>query len=202
MALIHISVCHNFDWPRVASGVSPHRSIFNWRDPERARTQRKGQVRINSLSPRSRARTPNAFPIYKDDCANYISNLVYFSFVVSAKNPNAPGPANATLDNPASYPEDIQKKFRNLRWMPLEPELLKYQNTQFLLIGEGIGEMGNAVQEMSEDAKDDTKETPIEEIQKLEEEDHDRVEHLKGDDPVFADLGLSSKEYSTMQTTW
>lgn len=124
------------------------------------------------------------------------------SFVVSAKNPNAPGPANATLDNPASYPEDIQKKFRNLRWMPLEPELLKYQNTQFLLIGEGIGEMGNAVQEMSEDAKDDTKETPIEEIQKLEEEDHDRVEHLKGDDPVFADLGLSSKEYSTMQTTW
>ncbi|KAK0114673.1 hypothetical protein ONS95_014158 [Cadophora gregata] len=124
------------------------------------------------------------------------------SFVVSAKNPNAPGPANATLDNPASYPEDIQKKFRNLRWMPLEPELLNYKNTQFLIIGEGMGEMDKAVQELSKDAKDDTKEKPIEELEKLEEEDHDRVEHLKGDDPVFADLGLSSKEYSKMQTTW
>ncbi|KAG4433190.1 hypothetical protein IFR05_011325 [Cadophora sp. M221] len=124
------------------------------------------------------------------------------SFVISAKNPNAPGPANATLDNPASYPEDIQKKFRNLRWMPLEPELLNYQNTQFLIIGEGMGEMGKAVEEMSKDAKDNEKEKPIEELEKLEEEDHDRVEHLKGDDPVFADLGLSSKEYSKMQTAW
>ncbi|PVH87789.1 hypothetical protein DL98DRAFT_478782 [Cadophora sp. DSE1049] len=124
------------------------------------------------------------------------------SFVVSAKNPNAPGPANATLDNPASYPEALQKKFRNLRWMPLEPELLNYQNTQFLIIGEGMNDMGKAVQEMTKDAKDDAKEKPAEELEKLLEEDHDRAEHLKGDDPVFADLGLSSKEYSKMQTTW
>ncbi|KAH7369635.1 hypothetical protein BKA65DRAFT_544365 [Rhexocercosporidium sp. MPI-PUGE-AT-0058] len=124
------------------------------------------------------------------------------SFVASAKNPNAPGPANATLDNPASYPEETQKKFRNLRWMPLEPALLDYQHTQFLIIGEGMGEMGKAVEEMSSDAKDNTKEKPVEELEKLEEEDHERVQHLKGDDPVFADLGLSSKEYSKMQTTW
>ncbi|KAH7386491.1 hypothetical protein BKA64DRAFT_759206 [Cadophora sp. MPI-SDFR-AT-0126] len=124
------------------------------------------------------------------------------SFVVSAKNPKAPDPANATLDNPASYPEEIQKKFRNLRWMPLEPELLNYQNTQFLIIGEGIGEIGKAVEEMSKDAKDNKKEKPVEELEKLQKEDHDRVEHLKGDDPVFADLVLSSKDYSKMQTTW
>ncbi|CZS95011.1 uncharacterized protein RAG0_04812 [Rhynchosporium agropyri] len=124
------------------------------------------------------------------------------SFVVSAKNSNAPGPANATLDNPADYPEEIQKKFRDLRWMPLEPALLAYQNTQFLLIGEGMGDVDNAVQEMKKDAKDDEKVKPVEELEKLEEEDHDRVEHLKGDDPIFADLGLSSKEYDTLQTTW
>ncbi|CZT00173.1 uncharacterized protein RCO7_08402 [Rhynchosporium graminicola] len=124
------------------------------------------------------------------------------SFVVSAKNPNAPGPANATLDNPADYPEEIQKKFRDLRWMPLEPALLAYQNTQFLLIGEGMGDVDNAVQEMKKDAKDDEKVKPVEELEKLEEEDHDRVEHLEGDDPIFADLGLSSKEYDTLQTTW
>jgi len=92
------------------------------------------------------------------------------SYVVSAKNPNAPGPVNATLSNPAEYPENIQKKFRNLRWMPLEPELLDYQNAQFLIIGEGMGELGRAVEEQKKDAKDDEKEKPEEEMEKLEEE--------------------------------
>ncbi len=89
-----------------------------------------------------------------------------------------------------------------MRWLPLEPELLDYQNTQFLIIGEGLGNIEKAVEEMSKDAKDEEKEKPVEEMEKLEEEDHDRVENLKQDDPIFADLGLSSKEYSKMQTTW
>ncbi|RDW73736.1 hypothetical protein BP5796_07178 [Coleophoma crateriformis] len=124
------------------------------------------------------------------------------SYVVSVKNPTAPGPANATLSNPAQYPESIQKKFRSLRWMPLEPELLDYENTQFLIIGEGLGDMTKAVEEQSKDQRDESKEKPAEEMEKLEEEDMERVEHLKNDDPVFADLGLSSKQYSKMQTTW
>lgn len=124
------------------------------------------------------------------------------SYNLSAKNPNAPGPANATLDNPAQYPEEIQKKFRNLRWMPLIPELLDYQNTQFLIIGEGLGDMGAATQEVEKDKKDDSKDKPVEELEKLEEEDHERVDGLKEDDPVFADLGLSGKEYPKMGTTW
>ena len=149
------------------------------------------------------------------------------SYVVSVKNPDAPGPANATLSKPAQYPEEIQKKFRNLRWMPLEPELLDYVNTQFLVIGEGLGDFGRAVDEMSKDQKDGGKEKPVEELEQLEEEvsrnllwpypqirsyalnvltnyeqDHDRVENLREDDPIFADLGLSSKEYHKLQTTW
>ncbi|TVY52902.1 hypothetical protein LSUE1_G009699, partial [Lachnellula suecica] len=124
------------------------------------------------------------------------------SFVVSAKNPETPSPGNAGLDNPAKYPTALQQKFRNLRWMPLEPELLNYDNTQVLLIGEGLGDFGKSVEEQSKDAKDGEKEKPEEEMVKLEEEDHDRVENLKEDDPVFADLGLSSKEFSGLQTTW
>ncbi|PBP26111.1 hypothetical protein BUE80_DR002974 [Diplocarpon rosae] len=124
------------------------------------------------------------------------------SFVVSAKNPNAPGPANATLPNPAQYPEDLQAKFRDLRWMPLEPALLDYTNTQFLLIGEGMGEMDRAVEEASQDAKNDEKEKPVQEMETLEQEDQKRLEHLRPDDPIFADLGLSSTEYPEMQTTW
>lgn len=86
--------------------------------------------------------------------------------------------------------------------MPLEPELLNYENTQFLIIGEGLGDTGRATEEMSKDKKDDEKEKPEEELEKLGEEDHDRVEGLKEDDPVFADLGLSTKEYPKLQTTW
>jgi len=92
------------------------------------------------------------------------------SYIVSVKNPNAPGPANATIANPAKYPENIQKKFRNLRWSPLEPEMLDYDGAQFLIIGEGMGEMGKALEEQSRDAKDDEKEKPEEEMEKLEEE--------------------------------
>ena len=92
------------------------------------------------------------------------------SFVMSVKNPNAGGPANATIDNPAEYPESIQKKFRNLRWAPLEPEFLDYAGAQVLVIGEGLGDLNKATEEQSKDQKDDEKEKPVEEIEKLEEE--------------------------------
>ena len=54
--------------------------------------------------------------------------------------------------------------------MPLEPELLEYEGTQFLVIGEGLGDLSTATQELSKDKKDDEKENPEEEIIKLEEE--------------------------------
>lgn len=54
--------------------------------------------------------------------------------------------------------------------MPLEPELLNYQNAQLLLIGEGEGGIGRVLVEQSKDAKNDEKETPAEEREKLDEE--------------------------------
>jgi hypothetical protein len=92
------------------------------------------------------------------------------SYVVSVKNPKKEAPANASLPNPAEYPEEIHKKFRDLGWMPLEPELLEYENTQFLVIGEGLGDLGKAVEEQSKDHRDDSKEKPEEELERLEEE--------------------------------
>jgi hypothetical protein len=124
------------------------------------------------------------------------------SYIVSVKNPKYPSPANASINNPAQYPEKIQSKFRELRWAPLEPDMLDYEHTQVLIIGEGMGVLGKAVDELSKDQKDDSKEKPEEELDQLEEEDHDRVNHLKESDPVFADLGLSAKEYSKMKSTW
>ena len=62
--------------------------------------------------------------------------------------------------------------------MPLKPELLEYENTQFLLIGHKDDALEKAAQ--PQQAEEGEKETPLEELEKLEEEDEARVEGLKG----------------------
>lgn len=93
-------------------------------------------------------------------------------------------------------------EFRSLRWMPLQPKHLNFANAQFLLIGESGGQLGKAVEEQPDDQENEKKESPEEEMEKLEHEDEIRVKHLKGDDAVFADLGLNAKDYPKVQTTW
>ncbi|KAI9815166.1 MAG: hypothetical protein M1832_005568 [Thelocarpon impressellum] len=122
------------------------------------------------------------------------------SFLASAKNPEAGGPPNTTLSKPAQFSKEIMQEFRGRAWMPLEPKLLDFDNCQILLIGEGEGAIEKASQAGANG--EHQKETPLEEMEKLEREDEVRVEHLKDDDPVFADLDISSKEYSGLQTTW
>lgn len=73
--------------------------------------------------------------------------------------------------------------------MPLQPKLLDYENTQFIVIGEGIGELDKATEQQADDEKHE-KDTPLEEMEKLEHEDELRVKHLKGLDPTQSDLGL------------
>ena len=141
------------------------------------------------------------------------------SFVVSAKNPKFPSPANAGIGGDPGYSEEIMQEFRDLRWMPLQPKLLDYVNTQFLLIGEsrGVdGAMGEGKQGGEEGMK--------EEMERLEGEDEVRVQGLSGkcsllevragnegvkanesvtgNDAVFADLGLSKREYPQVPSTW
>ncbi|KAL8949870.1 MAG: hypothetical protein Q9222_004063 [Ikaeria aurantiellina] len=123
------------------------------------------------------------------------------SYLTSAKNPESSAPANASLPKSAEYPKEILDEFRGRGWMPLEPKLLEYENTQFLLIGHHEGALDKATVPQPDDEKAN-KEEPKEEMEKLEHEDDIRVEHLKGDDTVFEDLGLSSKDYPKLQTTW
>jgi hypothetical protein len=61
--------------------------------------------------------------------------------------------------------------------MPLQPKYLDYKNSQVLIIGEGVGEIGTATEQQTSDEKKD-KDTPLEEMEKLEHEDEIRVEHL------------------------
>ena len=63
--------------------------------------------------------------------------------------------------------------------MPLKPHLLGYENTQFLLIGHREDALEKAAAQPEQDEGKE-KETPLEELEKLEEEDEGRVEGLRG----------------------
>lgn len=62
--------------------------------------------------------------------------------------------------------------------MPLQPKHLDYPNTQLLIIGESHG-LDHATEALDRDQRHD-KETPLEEMEKLEGEDEIRVKHLNG----------------------
>ncbi len=70
-------------------------------------------------------------------------------------------------------------EFRSLRWMPLQPKLLDYENTQFLLIGHSSSSLDKATGQQPGDDKND-KHTPLEEMENLMHEDELRVQHLNG----------------------
>lgn len=74
----------------------------------------------------------------------------------------------------------IIKEFRNLSWTEVKPKYIDYEYCQILLIGEKVDK---AVQPTKKDQKHD-KETPMEELEKLEHEDGLRVQHLHGKSTV------------------
>jgi len=123
------------------------------------------------------------------------------SFVLSLKNPESKGPANAALPERPAFPQELLDKFQGRGWMPAEPQFLDYANAQVLLIGEDFDSSSN-LDPAEKDQNKNEIETPLEELEKLEGEDERRVQHLKGDDTVFADLGLDKKEYPSVLTTW
>jgi hypothetical protein len=88
--------------------------------------------------------------------------------------------------------------FRGLAWMPVhKSEYLDYPNAQLLLVGEHHGKFGSAVEGV-----DDQKESPEEEIEKLEDEDQVRVEKLDEEGTVYQDLHVRKEEYPEVSTTW
>ncbi|GAQ04549.1 hypothetical protein ALT_1870 [Aspergillus lentulus] len=123
------------------------------------------------------------------------------SFIVQSKNPKYPGPSFAQLPKDPEYPESVRQKFGDYRWVPLEPEFIDYPNAQFLMIGEATDELGKAAT-AEPDKKAAHEEQPGEELEKLEQENEERIESLKGDETVYEDLGLDVKNYPKVPTTW
>ncbi|KAM5345839.1 hypothetical protein ACJ41O_011700 [Fusarium nematophilum] len=124
------------------------------------------------------------------------------SFIVSTKNPQYPGPANARLPKGPDYPKEIIDEFRSLRWLPSRPNHFDYVNTQVLLVGESSG-IAKAVEPQKED-REDGKEEPGTVLENLEGDDLKRMRHLAGDESaaIFADLHARAKDYPKMQTTF
>ncbi|KAI1863164.1 uncharacterized protein JN550_009900 [Neoarthrinium moseri] len=124
------------------------------------------------------------------------------SFIISTRNPDYDAPRNVALPQGADYPKEVKDEFRSLRWMATNPGHLDYVNTQFLLIGESSG-LDKATEPQKEDQKNG-KDEPLEELEKLEDEDTHRMEDLKGDDSaaIYGDLEVHAKDYPKLQTTF
>ncbi|CRG88189.1 hypothetical protein PISL3812_05216 [Talaromyces islandicus] len=123
------------------------------------------------------------------------------SFVVQSKNPKYPGPESARLPKGPEFPAEVMAKFRDLRWVPTEPELLDYPNSQFLMIGEAQDNLGKAGEALP-GAEKETKERPADELGKLEGENEERVDALAGDHTIFDNLGLDAKKYGELPKVW
>ena len=102
------------------------------------------------------------------------------SYFTSVKNPKSSSPANASLPRGAEYSQEIIQEFHGRGWMPLQPKLLNYENTQFLIIGHKENALEKAAKPQDGEDEKQEVETPLEEIEKLEHENELRVEHLDG----------------------
>ncbi|EHK23780.1 uncharacterized protein TRIVIDRAFT_37177 [Trichoderma virens Gv29-8] len=124
------------------------------------------------------------------------------SFIISTKNPKYPSPASARLPKDPAYPKKILEEFRDLRWIPSQPNHLDYDNAQVLLIGESSG--FKRALELQEDDDRAHKEEPLEEMEELEEKDLKRMHQLSGDHSaaIYADLKVHAEDYPKLQTTF
>ncbi|PYH65116.1 uncharacterized protein BO88DRAFT_373447 [Aspergillus vadensis CBS 113365] len=123
------------------------------------------------------------------------------SWVIQSKNPKYPGPSYAQIQKDPEYPESVREKFGDYRWVPLQPEFIDYPNAQFLMIGEATDDLGKAAT-AEEGDKQANEAQPGEELEKLEQENEERIEALRGDDTIYEDLGLDAKNYPKVPTTW
>ncbi|KAI1443616.1 hypothetical protein F5Y02DRAFT_428573 [Annulohypoxylon stygium] len=123
------------------------------------------------------------------------------SFIVSTRNPQYEAPKGTSLPQGPNYTKEVQDEFRALRWSATQPKHLDFVNTQFLLVGESSG-----IKKATEPQNDqkEGQEKPIEELEKLEDEDTHRMKDLRGDDSeaIFADLQARAKDYPKLQTTF
>ncbi|VUC32581.1 unnamed protein product [Clonostachys rosea] len=124
------------------------------------------------------------------------------SFIISTKNPNYAGPANARLPESPEFPTEVIDEFRSLRWLPSKPIHLDYPNAQLLLVGESSG-VEKALEPQEKD-ETNSAENPEEFVESLAEEDFQRMRHLSGhqSESIYADLQARAEGYPQLKTAF
>ncbi|KAJ5115893.1 hypothetical protein N7456_000241 [Penicillium angulare] len=122
------------------------------------------------------------------------------NWIVQSKNPKFPGPPLGQLPQEPQYPGHVLEKFGDLRWVPLQPEFIEYPNAQILMIGQGTDTLGKAA--TAEGDKKPGEAEPGQELNRLADENEERIHSLQGNETVFQDLGLDAKKYRSLPTTW
>ena len=83
----------------------------------------------------------------------------------------------------------VREKFGDYRWVPVQPEFIDYPNAQFLMVGEATDDLGKAGT-AEEGDKQANEEQPSDELEKLEQENEERIEGLRGESRIFGCLSL------------
>jgi hypothetical protein len=93
-------------------------------------------------------------------------------------------------------------EFGALRWVPSQPSHLNFLHAQILMIGESSG-IKKAMEPQEEDMKKG-KVDPADILEDLNDQDVERMEHLKGDASlaIYADLHTDAENYPKLQTTF
>lgn len=108
------------------------------------------------------------------------------SFVAQTRNPRFPAPPQVGHLRPPQYSEEIMHQFQGKRWMPLRPEHLTYTHAEILLIGSSST--------VSRDGHEDRE--AVTEVEKFEEGEQERIEHIGEEDLVFKDLRLRKDQFA------
>lgn len=98
--------------------------------------------------------------------------------------------------------DSVLEEFGSRRWVPTQPKHLDFVNTQFLLVGQSSG-VEKALRPQESDQKEGRAE-PADELEKLEDEDVQRMKELGEDDSgrIFADLQVRAEDYPKLETTF
>ncbi|KGO48371.1 hypothetical protein PEX1_062300 [Penicillium expansum] len=182
------------------AGKTYQTSTRGERHTEKARPYAEGVYAITSTQRASHLAYILTIPAELGDVQEDFGLQPRGSWIVQSKSPKFAGPPVGQLPKDPEFPQSVLDKFKDLRWVPLQPEFLDYPNAQFLMIGEAQNDLGKAAFAMGE--KQPYEEDPGQELEKLSDENEHRVDALRGDETVYEDLGYHAKNYPKVPTTW
>ncbi|CAF0886316.1 unnamed protein product [Didymodactylos carnosus] len=101
------------------------------------------------------------------------------TYTVAIKNPTTPNPSQLGLarEEKVIYPKELQEKFGQLQWIPVEPKLLDYNGVEMIWIASScdleieLGEVGKELEDLAAETNITTEKDVLNELH-LNENEH------------------------------